>query len=263
MNASSDRPLILVTNDDGITAPGIRALVEAVRPLGDVFVVAPDSPQSGMGHAITIGQPLRLDRVEVFDGVESWQCSGTPVDCVKLARTKILHRKPDLCVSGINHGANHAINVLYSGTMSAAVEAAIEGVPSAGFSLLDFAFDADFSVAAEVARTVAHRILTGGLPPHAIFNVNIPKLPKEHFKGMKLCRQANARWEEEFDHRVDPRGRDYYWMVGAFINEDKGGDTDVDALEAGFASIVPISYDLTDRVLKSRLEAEWKDITAR
>lgn len=260
MSATSERPLILVTNDDGITAPGIRALVEAVRPLGDVFVVAPDSPQSGMGHAITIGHPLRLDRVDVFEGIQAWQCSGTPVDCVKLARDKILHRRPDLCVSGINHGANHAINVLYSGTMSAAVEAAIEGVPSAGFSLLDFSFDADFRVASQVAHAMAKRMLEGNLPPHAIFNVNIPKLQPEHFKGLKLCRQANARWEEEFDHRVDPRGRDYYWMVGAFINEDKGGDTDVDALEAGYASVVPISFDLTDRALKRRLEAEWKDL---
>jgi 5'-nucleotidase len=255
-----DRPVILVTNDDGITAPGIRALVEAVRPLGEVIVVAPDSPQSGMGHAITIGHPLRLDRVDQFEGIEAWQCSGTPVDCVKLARDKVLHRRPDICVSGINHGANHAINVLYSGTMSAAVEAAIEGVPSAGFSLLDFAFDADFTIAAEVARTVAKKLLDGTLPAHTIFNVNIPKVPREHFKGLKLCRQANARWEEEFDHRTDPRGRDYYWMVGAFVNSDRGGGTDVDALEEGYASIVPIKFDLTDVSLKARLEEEWKDI---
>jgi 5'-nucleotidase len=257
---SQERPIILVTNDDGITAPGIRNLVAAVKPLGDVVVVAPDSPQSGMGHAITIGHPLRLDRVDIFEGVEAWQCSGTPVDCVKLARDKVLHRRPDLCVSGINHGANHAINILYSGTMSAAMEAAIEGVPSAGFSLLDFSFDADFSVAAMVARTISQKLLRGGLPPSALFNVNIPKVSKEHFKGMKLCRQANARWEEEFDKRIDPRGRDYYWMVGAFVNDDTAGGTDVDALEEGYASVVPIKFDLTDNALKARLEAEWSDI---
>ena len=140
-----EQPIILITNDDGITAPGIQNLVEAVKDLGKVVVVAPDKPQSGMGHAITIGQPLRLTKVKVFDDVEAWQCSGTPVDCVKLAVDKVLHRKPDLCLSGINHGANHSINVIYSGTMSAAVEAAIESIPSIGFSLLDHSIDADFT----------------------------------------------------------------------------------------------------------------------
>lgn len=260
--ARADRPIILVTNDDGITAPGIRNLIEAVRPLGEVIVVAPDSPQSGMGHAITIGHPLRLDRVELFEGIEAWQCSGTPVDCVKLARDKVLHRRPDICVSGINHGANHAINVLYSGTMSAAMEAAIEGVPSAGFSLLDFSFDADFTIAAEVAHVIARKLLEGKLPATALLNVNIPKVQREHFKGLKLCRQANARWEEEFDQRIDPRGRDYFWMVGAFVNEDRAGGTDVDALEEGYASIVPIKFDLTDNALKAKLEDEWKDVVA-
>ncbi|MBS1628859.1 MAG: 5'/3'-nucleotidase SurE [Bacteroidetes bacterium] len=253
-------PIILVTNDDGITAPGIQNLVEAVRSLGEVVVVAPDSPQSGTGHAITIGQPLRLERVHQFEGIESWQCSGTPVDCVKLAREKVLHRLPDLCVSGINHGANHAINVLYSGTMSAAMEAAIEGIPSAGFSLLDFAFDADFDIAREVANTIARRLLESKLPARTLLNVNIPKLPRDQFKGIRLCRQANAHWEEQFDHRKDPRGRDYYWMVGAFVNQDEGGGTDVDALEAGFASVVPIKFDLTDTAMQERLSKDWKDL---
>ncbi|MEO6832206.1 MAG: 5'/3'-nucleotidase SurE [Chitinophagaceae bacterium] len=260
MEKKANRPIILVTNDDGITAPGIRNLVEAVRQLGEVIVVAPDAPQSGMGHAVTIGTPLRLNRVDIFEGIEAWQCSGTPVDCVKLARDKILHRRPDICVSGINHGANHAINIFYSGTMSAAMEAAMEGVPSAGFSLLDFSYDADFSVAAMVAKSVATKLLEKKLPPHTLLNVNIPKLPKEHFKGMKICRQANAHWEEEFDHRVDPHGKDYYWMVGAFVNDDRDNGTDVAALEEGFASIVPVHYDLTDYALKTRLETDWKDL---
>ncbi|MBS1643403.1 MAG: 5'/3'-nucleotidase SurE [Bacteroidetes bacterium] len=254
----TERPIILVTNDDGITAPGIRSLVEAVRDLGDVVVVAPDAPQSGMGHAITIGHPLRLKKVAIFEGIESWQCSGTPVDCVKLARDKILHRRPDICVSGINHGANHAINILYSGTMSAAMEAAMEGVPSAGFSLLDFALDADFSVAKTVAKQVATKLLEKKLPPNTLLNVNIPKLPKELFKGIKICRQANAHWEEEFDQRTDPHGKDYYWMVGAFVNDDPADDTDVAALEQGYASIVPVQYDLTNYSLKDRLEKEWR-----
>lgn len=253
-----DEPIILVTNDDGINAPGIRALVEAVRPLGRVVVVAPDSPQSGMGHAITIGQPLRLDKVQVFEGIDSWQCSGTPADCVKLARDKVLHRKPDLCVSGINHGANHSINVIYSGTMSAAMEAAIEDIPSVGFSSLDYSFDADFTMAAKVARSIAERMLTTKLPPHILLNVNIPVVSEEDFKGIKICRQAYAKWQEEFDHRLDPRGKDYYWMVGKFINMDEGDGTDVQALADGYASLVPITIDFTNTKTKSWLEETWQ-----
>jgi 5'-nucleotidase len=251
-------PVILITNDDGITAPGIRALVNAVRGLGRVVVVAPDSPQSGMGHAITIGQPLRLDKVNMFDGIESWQCSGTPADCVKLARDKILHSKPDICLSGINHGANHSINVIYSGTMSAAMEAAIEGIPSIGFSSLDYRFDADFTVAAQVAHGLAARMLSQQLPEHILLNVNIPVTTPENFKGLKICRQAYAKWEEQFDHRKDPRGKDYYWMVGKFVNMDKESGTDVEALKNGYASVVPVTIDFTDRKMKEWLETEWK-----
>ena len=252
------RPVILITNDDGITSPGIRALVDAVKDLGEVIVVAPDSPQSGMGHAITIGDPLRLDKVDVFEGIASWQCSGTPADCVKLARDKILHRKPDLCLSGINHGANHSINVIYSGTMSAAMEAAIEGIPSMGVSLLDHRFDADFTVAKSVVHDLAIRLLARGLPEHILLNVNIPIATAATFKGMKICRQAHAKWAEEFDHRTDPRGKDYYWMTGKFMNMDKEPGTDVEALKAGYASIVPIRIDFTDTKMKEWLEREWK-----
>lgn len=259
---NDERSVILVTNDDGITAPGIKNLVEAVKDLGRVIVVAPDSPQSGMGHAITIGDPLRLYKVDVFEGIESWQCSGTPVDCVKLARDKILHRKPDLCVSGINHGANHSINIIYSGTMSAAMEAAIEGIPSAGFSLLNFNYDADFSVARSVAHIVAKQMLRSSLPQHTLLNVNIPYLPANEFKGLKLCRQAYAKWEEQFDHRMDPRGKDYYWMVGKFLNMDEGNDTDVQALKDGYASVVPVKIDFTDVETKKLLQDKWKDIVS-
>src|SRR5580700_4460800 len=167
-----EKPVILITNDDGITSPGIRALVEAVKDLGQVIVVAPDSPQSGMGHAITIGDPLRLNKVNVFEGIDSWQCSGTPADCVKLARDKILHAKPDICLSGINHGANHSINVIYSGTMSAAMEAAIEGVPSIGLSFLDHRFEADFTIPKMVAHDLAKRMLANNMPEHILLNVN-------------------------------------------------------------------------------------------
>ena len=254
-------PVILITNDDGVTAPGIRNLIEAVKDLGKVVVVAPDSPQSGMGHAITIGKPLRLDAVDIFAdiGVEAYQCSGTPVDCVKLAHDIVLHRKPDICLSGINHGSNASINVIYSGTMSAAMEAAVEGIPSAGFSLCDFNFDADFSVAAEVARKVTQRMLNEEMPEHFLLNVNIPKVKAKDFKGIKICRQADAKWSENFDKRKDPRGRDYYWMTGKFVNRDKGEDTDIEALNSGYASIVPVRIDFTDNNVKKWLEKKYPD----
>lgn len=254
---TDSQPVILITNDDGITAPGIRALVEAVKDLGRVVVVAPDSPQSGMGHAITIGHPLRLERVDIFPGIEAWQCSGTPADCVKLARDQVLHAPPAICLSGINHGANHSINVIYSGTMSAAMEGAIENIPSAGFSLLDFRHNADFTVAATVVQSVARRMLEGGLPPHILLNVNIPVVSAADFKGWKICRQANARWEEQFDRRQDPRGKEYYWMVGRFINMDEGTGTDVEALHQGYASIVPVTVDFTNYTAKDWLQQHW------
>src|SRR5215204_3393258 len=179
MENDKKKPVILITNDDGITAPGIKNLIEAVKDLGKVVVVAPDKPQSGMGHAITIGVPLRLNKVNVFEGIEAYQCSGTPVDCVKLAVDKVLHHKPDICLSGINHGANHSINVIYSGTMSAAVEAAIESIPSAGFSLLDYSIEADFTGARKYVRLVVEKMLTTKLEKHTVCNVNIPALPVE------------------------------------------------------------------------------------
>lgn len=242
---TTNRPLILVSNDDGITAPGIRNLVEAVKHLGEIVIVAPDSPQSAMGHAVTISKPLRLDKTDVYGDILAYQCSGTPADCVKLAVDKVLHRKPDLMVSGINHGSNSSINVLYSGTMSAAMEAAIEGIPAAGFSLCDFAYDADFSLARKVATRVAQNILENGLAPATLLNVNIPKVKEEDFRGLKPCRQAVAKWREEFDERLDPNGRKYYWLTGKFINNDKGDDTDEWALANNYASVVPVQFDLT------------------
>ncbi len=258
--ASTFVPTILITNDDGVTAPGIRNLIEAVHDLGKIVVVAPDSPQSGTGHAVSITKPLRLDKVDIFEdlGAEAWQSSGTPVDCVKLARDVVLHYKPDLCLSGINHGSNASINVIYSGTMSAAMEAAIEGIPSAGFSLLDFNFNADFSVAKEVVRTIAQRMLSETMPDNFLLNVNVPNLTKSAYKGLKICRQADAVWAENFEQRQDPRGRDYYWMTGKFVNRDMGEDTDINALKNGFASVVPVRFDLTDERLLGWLEKKWQ-----
>jgi 5'-nucleotidase len=254
----SNLPVILVTNDDGILAPGIRNLVEAVKDLGKVVVVAPDKPQSGMGHAITIGLPLRLHPVTIFEDVEAWQCSGTPVDCVKLAVDKILHRKPDICISGINHGANHSINVIYSGTMSAAVEAAIESIPSAGFSLLDHSVEADFTGAKKYARMIVQQMLNSKLDKHTVLNVNIPAIPIELIKGVRICKQAYAKYEEDFIERSDPNGKKYFWLTGEFVNFDKGRDSDVWALEHGYVSVVPVQFDLTNYVLKTKLEKSWK-----
>src|SRR6476619_1962949 len=213
-----EKPVILITNDDGVSAPGIRSLVEAVKDLGKIIVVAPDKPQSGMGHAITIGSPLRLHPVNFFEGIEAYQCTGTPVDCVKLAVDKILHSKPDICLSGINHGANHSINVIYSGTMSAAVEAAIESIPSVGFSLLDYSLEADFSAARKYARIIVEESLKNRFDKHQVLNVNIPALPPNLIKGVKICRQAYAKYEEDFLERNDPNGRKYYWLTGEFVN---------------------------------------------
>jgi 5'-nucleotidase len=254
----SNLPVILITNDDGIMAPGILNLVEAVKDLGNVVVVAPDKPQSGMGHAITIGLPLRLHPVNIFEGIEAWQCSGTPVDCVKLAVDKVLHRKPDICLSGINHGANHSINVIYSGTMSAAVEAAIESIPSAGFSLLDHSVEADFSGARKYARLVVQQMLKTKLDKHTVLNVNIPAVPAELIKGVRICKQAYAKYEEDFVERSDPNGKKYFWLTGEFVNFDKGRDSDVWALEHNYVSVVPVQFDLTNYVLKSKLEKTWK-----
>ena len=228
-----------------------------MKDLGKIVVVAPDKPQSGMGHAITIGTPLRLHKVNAFANVEAWQCSGTPVDCVKLAVDKILHRKPDLCLSGINHGANHSINVIYSGTMSAAVEAAIESIPSVGFSLLDYNIEADFSGSRKYVRIIVQKLLQKKQDKHMVLNVNIPALPVELIRGIKVCRQAYAKYEEDFIERNDPNGRRYYWLTGEFVNFDKGKDTDVWALANQYVSIVPVQFDLTNYVLKAKLEKLW------
>lgn len=254
----SKKPLILVTNDDGITAPGIRALIEVMNELGDVVVVAPDSPQSGMGHAITINSTLFVENVTVDKGKqEEYSCSGTPADCVKLAVKQILKRRPDLCVSGVNHGSNSSINVIYSGTMSAALEAGIEGIPAIGFSLLDYNWNANFEPSKPFIRTIVKNALKNGIPNGVVLNVNIPKLKEMDIKGIKVCRQAKANWEEEFDKRKNPQGRDYYWLTGKFVNLDNGEDTDEWALEKGYVSVVPVQFDLTAHHALQDLNA-WK-----
>ena len=223
----SKRPLILVTNDDGISAPGIRTLISAMNELGDVIVVAPDSPQSAMGHAITINSTLQCNQVKIDDGPQiEYSCSGTPADCVKLGINEILDRKPDICVSGVNHGSNSSINVIYSGTMSAAVEASIEGIPAIGFSLLDYSWNANFNEIKKYLINITKQALLNGIPKGNALNVNFPKLKEKDIKGIKICRQANAYWVEKFDKRVNPQGKEYYWLTGEFINKDNGHDSD-------------------------------------
>lgn len=252
----STKPLILITNDDSISAKGIANLIEAMKPLGDLLVVAPDKPQSGTGHAITIHSPLRLAKSNQFTGIDAYTCSGTPVDCVKLSIYEILKRKPDLLVSGVNHGSNASTNVLYSGTMSAAVEGAIEGIPSIGFSLLDHDADADFDASKHFATKIAAGVLANKLQKGTCLNVNIPKGKLNEINGMKICRQGTAFWEDSFDKRQDPFGGNYYWLTGKFETTDKGADTDMWALENKYVSIVPTQFDMTAHHLISQLN-EW------
>lgn len=245
LNFYMEKPLILVTNDDGITAPGIRNLVEFMNEIGEVVVVAPNSPQSGKGHAITINSTLTFEEINLDGPQKDYSLSGTPVDCVKFALDKILTRRPDIVVSGINHGANSSINVIYSGTMSAAVEAGVEGLQAIGFSLLDFSWDADFTQAKEHIQKIVKKVLENPLPKGIVLNVNIPKLEKNEIKGVKVCKQAHAKWEESFDERINPHGKKYYWLSGYFNNMDASKDADEVALSEGYISIVPVKFDLT------------------
>ena len=239
------KPLILVTNDDGVMAPGIRALVEVADKLGDAVVVAPDKPQSGMGHAITINATLRVNKMGKQNGTHFYSTSGTPVDCVKLAVHEILKRTPDLIVSGVNHGSNASTNVIYSGTMSAAIEGCMEGFPAIGFSLVNESIDADFEASKVYAEQIMKVVLQNGLQKGVCLNVNIPNLSTREIEGIKVCRQADAKWSEKFDKRTDPGGKPYYWLTGAFENQDTGEDTDIHALQHNYVSVVPVQYDLT------------------
>lgn len=253
------KPLILVTNDDGITSRGIFNLVTVMKTLGEVIVVAPDSPQSGMGHAITVGDTLRLTESSIFEDVKAFECSGTPADCVKMARHFVLkgNRQPDVVVSGINHGSNTSISVLYSGTMSAAIEAAIEGTPAIGFSLCDYGQQADFSHTAEYVKKITSQVLEKGLPGGTALNVNFPKKQSQPIRGIRVCRQANAKWVEDFDQRFDPNGRSYFWMTGKFVNFDKGEDNDEWAIANNYVSIVPCQFDLTAYQSIRELNETW------
>ncbi|MEI6021880.1 MAG: 5'/3'-nucleotidase SurE [Bacteroidota bacterium] len=249
------RPVILVTNDDGIHAPGIKFLTGIAKQFGDVMVVAPDKPQSGMGHAITINATLRIQKTS-YHGVETeYSCSGTPVDCVKMAVNHVLKDRPDLVLSGINHGSNSSINVIYSGTMSAAIEGALEGTPSIGFSLCDYSSDADFAQAQTFIAHLIEQSLEHKMPKGICLNVNIPKLPSGQIKGIKVVRQARGNWVERFEERQDPYGRNYYWLTGEFVNfEPEACDTDEWALANGYLSVVPTQADMTAHTLLNEIK---------
>ncbi|MDR3350521.1 MAG: 5'/3'-nucleotidase SurE [Prevotellaceae bacterium] len=250
---------ILLTNDDGYRSPGLAALVEIVKPYGHVTVVAPEDMQSGMSSALTTKIPVRLRKITSGEGVDIYACSGTPVDCVKLAMSCILPQKPGLLASGINHGINASSAVIYSGTLGAAAEGALYGLPSIGFSLADDAPDADFSGCKAFAGKIIDRALAQPVAPNVFLNVNFPALPPDRIKGIRLARQHKGAWYEEFEKRTDPRGDDYYWLTGQFINHEPGApDADENLVRAGYIAIVPHRIDMTDYAELKRLRAEWR-----
>lgn len=243
-------PTILVTNDDSIYAPGISHLIDFMSEIGNVWVVAPNSPQSGKGHAVTVDIPIFCKHESIHkNAFKEFSISGTPSDCIKIALNELMPVYPDICISGINHGSNSSINSIYSGTVAGALEGAIAGIPSIAFSLLDFSWDAKFDHLKKNIHIITKNVLKNKLKNGIALNVNFPKLnPGEEFNGIKYCRQANAHWVEEFECRIHPRtkDRDYYWMLGTFKNKEADAtDTDLFALENNFISIVPVMYDLT------------------
>ena len=251
----SEKPLILVTNDDGIHAKGLRELVEVMQFFGDVVVISSEVSMSGKACGITVDQPLRAVPVEKIHGVPTFKCNGTPVDSVKLSFNSLLERTPDYVVSGINHGSNASISVIYSGTMGAAIEGGLHGVPSIGFSLEDYSSDADFSKAKMVVARVFQSVVENGIPAFTCLNVNIPKGKPQ---GIKVCRQAHGKWMEEFEKRIDPHGREYHWLSGYFQNLDEDTeDTDVFALENNFATVVPVRFDMTCYETMEQIKS-WK-----
>lgn len=250
---TSNKPLILITNDDGVQAKGINELVKSLRGLGDLVVLAPDGPRSGMSSAITSLVPIKYSLLREEEGLTVYSCTGTPVDCVKLAINEMLDRKPDLLVSGINHGGNMAICVNYSGTMGAAIEGCIFDVPSLGVSLLDHDADADFSECRRLGRYFAERTLAEGLPHGTYLNLNVPKTPQ--VKGVKVCRQADGRWIKEFKRSEDAGGRPVFWLTGEFESRQPiHPDNDMLALDEGYASLVPCKVDVTDYHFMSTLQ---------
>ncbi|TSA31498.1 MAG: 5'/3'-nucleotidase SurE [Porphyromonadaceae bacterium] len=241
------KPLILVCNDDGYRARGIQELSQLAVEFGEVVVVAPVFGQSGMSHAVTLNHPIRLKSSSMNNGFSAFACSGTPADCIKIALNQILDRKPDLVLSGINHGSNASVSLFYSGTVAATIEACMNGIPSVAFSVDDHSPDADFRLAIQYARPIIQKVLVAGLPLGTCLNVNFPRISPEQCKGIKVCRQTIGVWKEEFDKRTDPQGHDYFWLTGEFSNDEPlAEDTDEWALKHNYGAIVPVSVDVTD-----------------
>ncbi|MBN1159524.1 MAG: 5'/3'-nucleotidase SurE [Bacteroidales bacterium] len=258
MLSKGKQKMFLVTNDDGIEAKGLKELIDVIRSFGKVVVVAPAEPQSGMSHAITVKLPLRIKKISEEEDVVMYKCYGTPVDCVKIAFNHLMSEKPDLLVSGINHGSNSSTSVFYSGTMGAALEGCINEVPSIGFSLLNLDHDADFSAARIYIQRIIQAVIQNGLPKTVCLNVNIPDSVQDQIKGIKLCRQNMGYWREEFDKRTDPHGRNYYWLTGSFHNSEPDAvDTDEWALARNYVSVVPLHIDLTCYKTLRKLD-DWK-----
>jgi 5'-nucleotidase len=256
MKMTKNKPLILVTNDDGITAPGLRKLITIMQGIGEVVVVAPDKPQSGMGHAVTVTTPLMLKQFQSDNRHPEYSCNGTSVDCVKMGLKVVLKRIPNLVVSGINHGSNASVNILYSGTMAAALEAAIENIPAIGFSLNNFSHHANFNGFEKYIEKITRRVLENGLPPATCLNVNIPDVNGSEIKGIKVARQGRGMWNESYEKRIDPFKRNYYWISGFFESADEHEDTDVWAIKNNFISVVPVHIDMTSHQMIGKLK-EW------
>jgi len=252
-------PLILITNDDGFEATGLAALVEAAKDFGEVVVISPDGSRSGMGHAITMHVPLRVKLYKTENGIKYYRTNGTSVDCVKLGQRVVLRdRKIDLVLSGINHGSNSSVSVIYSGTMAAAIEASFEGVPAIGFSLLDYSSKADFSAATVYAGQIIEKVLQEGLPKHVCLNVNIPKIPLNEIKGIKITRQTLGYWHEDLEEHTDPFGGKYYWLSGYLVNLEKEADDTCEwALHNGYVAITPVHFDMTSHTTIDKLK-HWK-----
>jgi 5'-nucleotidase len=253
----TNKPLLLITNDDGVQSSGIHNLIESVKSLGEVIVVAPDGPRSGMSSAITSIQPIRLQLIKKEEDLTIYSCSGTPVDCVKLGLNKILDRKPDLLLAGINHGSNSAVCVIYSGTIGATLEGCINGIPSIGISLTDHSSGADFTAAGKYGRIVAEKILKNGLPTGVCLNLNVPNIP--HVNGLKVCSQTKGSWIKEFMEAKDPIGKTVYWLTGEFLNEDPDNShNDEWALDHGYAALVPLRIDMTAYDFLGKIK-DWEE----
>ena len=252
------KPLILITNDDGVTAKGLRALDEVAMEFGDVVVMAPEYNASGLSHSITSSRPLRVREVKHAEGLSVYCCDGTPVDCVKLAVEYFCPRQPDVVLSGINHGSNSSINVLYSGTMGAVIEATALGIDAIGFSLLHHSPDADFSACLPYVRQIIGNTLEKGLPQGVSLNVNIPRLPASDIKGIRICHEAKAQWNDSFEKRIDPQGRPYWWLTGKFVCDNPPESSDEWALRNGYVSVVPIHPDFTHYPAIEELASQYK-----